>query len=226
MRTSEMRPSLRVPKAKGQIRAGIRYVWANPPLRVAMALLAVVALLGFNWQVLVPLLATRTFQGTATTYTLITSMMSVGSLTGSLRLARRRDVSLRFVVLSCLAFGGASLLFAASPTVPVAIVTGALAGNLGITFMAGIQTFIQLEAVPEMRGRAMALFTMLFMGTTPFGAPVVGWIAEHFGARSALALGGVVAALGAAVVLAWMRQRNVEAEDVRVAGREPAFEPV
>lgn len=206
MNPREFRASVRVPKAKGQIRAGVRYVWVNPSLRMTMMLLGVVAILGFNWQVLVPLLATRTFNGTETTYTLITSMMSVGSLAGSLMLARRRVVTQRFLVLVCLAFGGASLAFAASPTVPVAILTGMVAGGLGITFMAGTMTFVQVQALPEMRGRAMALYTMLFLGTTPFGGPIAGWIAEHYGVRAALALGGLVAALGALASLGRLRR--------------------
>jgi MFS family permease len=194
MDASKFHPGPRVPKAKGQIRAGIRYVWGSKPLRLAMAMVAVVAMLGFNWPVLVPLFATRTFHGNATTYTIITSMMSVGSLIGSLLLARRRSVSLRFLVSTCVAFGVASMVFAAAPTVPLAVVTGIAAAGLGITFMSGTMTFIQVEALPEMRGRTMALYSILFMGTTPIGGPLAGWVAERYGARAGLALGGLVAA--------------------------------
>ena len=203
----------RVAKAKGQIRAGIRYVWSTPSLRLTMGLVAVVAALGFNWPVLVPLLATRTFHGSATTYTIITSMMSVGSLIGSLMLARRREVSLRFLVMTCVAFGAASMLFAASPTVPIAVVTGILAAGLGITFMSGTMTFIQVEALPEMRGRTMALYTIVFLGTTPIGGPLAGWVAEQYGARAGLALGGLVAG---AVGLAALRMLGDKSRETRL----------
>jgi MFS family permease len=210
MDSSKFHRSPHVAKAKGQIRAGIRYVWGSTPLRLSMGMVAIVAMLGFNWPVLVPLLATRSFHGNATTYTVITSMMSVGSLVGSLMLARRRHVSLRFLVATCVAFGAASLVFAAAPTVPLAVVTGIVAAGLGITFMSGTMTFVQVEARPDMRGRTMALYSILFMGTTPIGGPLAGWVAEQFGARVGLALGGLVAGAVGLAALAYLRRRDAD----------------
>ena len=207
MNPAEFHAGPRVVRAKGQIRAGIRYVWTTPALRLTMGLVGVVAVFGFNWQVLVPLLATRTFGGTETTYTIITSMMSVGSLLGSLWLARRRQVTLPFLVVNCVAFGAASLVFAAAPTVPLAIATGMVTAALGITFMSGTMTFIQVEAAPEMRGRTMALYTILFMGTTPIGGPLAGWVAEQFGVRTGLGLGGLIAGVVGLAAYAHLRRR-------------------
>jgi MFS family permease len=209
MDATKFRAGTPVPRAKGQIREGLRYVWRTTHLRLVLAVMGVVALLAFNWQVLVPLLATRTFHGTETTYTVITSMMSVGSLIGSLVLARRRQVTVPFLLVMCLIFGVTSLVFAMAPTVPVAIVTGMLAAGFGIAFMTGTMTFVQTEARPEMRGRVMALYTMLFMGTTPFGGPLMGWVAEHIGIRFGLAVGGIAAvAAASAVLVAQFRARR------------------
>ncbi|MGH9119544.1 MAG: MFS transporter [Acidimicrobiales bacterium] len=224
MNPAEFHPGPRLGKGRGQIRAGVRYVWSSPTLRLTMGLVAVVAVFGFNWQVLVPLLATRTFHGTATTYTIITSMMSVGSFLGSLWLARRRSISVQFLALTCVAFGGASLLFAASPTVPIAIATGMVTAALGITFMSGTMTFVQVEAVPEMRGRAMALYTILFMGTTPVGGPIVGWVAEQYSTRAGLALGGLVAVGAGFVALAHLRRRAEAVVAAAAADTELALE--
>ncbi len=224
MNPSEFRPSVRVPRAKGQIREGMRYVWRTPALRLIIPLTGVISLLSFNWHVLVPLLATRTLHGTTATFTLITSMMSVGSLLGSLLLARRRDVPLRFLLQTCLAFGGASLAFAVAPTMLGAIVTGMAASALGIMFMAGTMTFAQTTAVPEMRGRVMALYTMVFLGTAPFGGPILGWVAEQFGARVGLAIGGLAALVAAGTTLAARARRARTYEPDLPDAVEPALE--
>jgi MFS family permease len=210
MDATKFRSVAPVPRAKGQIREGFQYVWQTTRLRLVLAVMGVVALLAFNWQVLVPLMATRTFHGTETTYTIITSMMSVGSLIGSLVLARRRQVTIPFLLLMCLIFGVTSLMFALAPSVPVAIITGMLAAGFGIAFMTGTMTFVQTEARPEMRGRVMALYAMLFMGTTPFGGPLMGWVAEHLGVRFGLAVGGIGAlvAAGSVVLVAQFRARR------------------
>jgi MFS family permease len=223
MNPAEFRPGPRVERAKGQIRAGVRYVWSTPGLRLTMALVFVVAMFAFNWPVLVPLMATRTLHGSAGTYTIITSMMSVGSFLGSLWLARRRTVSLPFLAMTCVAFGGASLLFSVAPNLLAAIVTGMVTAALGITFMSGTMTYIQVESIPEMRGRTMALYSILFMGTAPIGGPMVGWIAEHFDVRAGLALGALVAAAAGGVALASLRRARVVAEGpVDELGFEPA----
>ncbi|MGH9184701.1 MAG: MFS transporter, partial [Acidimicrobiales bacterium] len=221
MDTAEIHRSTPLARGRGQIREGLRYVWSEPDLRIPVLLTAVVATLAFNFHVLVPLLATRDLSGGTGTYTLITSIMSVGSLTGSLWIARRRAVDSRFLALSAAALGVASMLFAMAPSVLLACVLGAATGASAMVFLNGSMTALQLGARPAMRGRVMALFTILFLGSTPIGGPLLGWIAEDFGARVALGFGAAASMTVGIVALVALNRRAGRL--VRPAAPEPAF---
>lgn len=199
-----MRRTPRVARERGQITEGFRYVWADGELRVAVLLMTVVATLAFNWQVVLPLFATRTLGGTETTYTMLSTILSVGSLVGALGLARRRTVDLDLLVRLALAYGTASLVLAFAPNLAVTVVAGLIAGGFGIAYLSGTATLLQLRARPEMRGRVIALHAILFLGTTPIGGPIAGWVAQHLGPRAGVLLGAVptvVAAITAGVAI-------------------------
>jgi MFS family permease len=157
--------------------------------------------------VLLPLLSTRELGGTAGTFTLLMLVYSVGSLVGSLRLARRAMVGTRDLGVSAVLLGVGWAALALSPNLLAASLSLVLAGYAGIGVLSGGNAVLQIAASPEMRGRILALFAVVFLGTTPIGGPVAGWVAETYGTPAAIAL-GAVAAIGAGVaVLAFLRRR-------------------
>ncbi len=198
MRPEELRPPIRTPRSKGQVRAGIRYARSVPDLWVPLVMMTIIGALAFNFNVVMPLFVKRTLHGSDTTFTLLYSVVSVGSLIGALRTARKTSTSVRQVVLGAASFGIAMLLLAAAPTLGVALPIAALMGLTSITFMTASTAIVQMRADPAMRGRVLALQAIVFLGTTPIGGPLLGWIIEVFNARVGLAVGGV-ACLAAAV---------------------------
>jgi MFS family permease len=197
-----------VERASGQIRAGLRYVWTTPVLRSTIALVAVVGTLGLNYRVALPLLARFTFGGDATVYGLLASIMAAGSVVGALAAARRSRPSQALLLGSVAVFGVLSVAAAAAPTLALEMVVLAPLGVASIAFLATANSTVQLGSSPELRGRVMALYGLVFLGSTPLGGLLAGWMADRFGPRSILLLAGVssLAAASAAAVL--LRHRH------------------
>jgi MFS family permease len=191
----------RVPRARGQLRAGLAYVRRKPELRVPLIMMVVIGTLSFNFQVLLPLLASQTWDGTAATYATLTAVMAVGSVLGALAAGARGRVSDGLLVGSAALFGVAELLAAISPTLTWQALALVPLGAASVTFAAGVNSSLQLAAEPMLRGRVMALYAIVFLGSTAIGAPLIGWLAQVAGPRSGL-LVGAAAALIAAV---WAR---------------------
>jgi predicted MFS family arabinose efflux permease len=196
MRSSELRPAPVTPKAKGQVRAGLRYVRSVPELFVPLVMMAVVGTLSYNFQTVFPLFVTRDLNGSDATFTVLFSVTSVGSLVGALVGARRSDIGVHRVSMAAVAYGVTMALMALAPTVPVAVALGVVLGLSSITFLVASTAIVQMKSAPEMRGRVLALQAMLFLGSTPVGGPIVGWVADELGARYSVGL-GAVAAVGA-----------------------------
>jgi MFS family permease len=196
MRPSELRPAPVTPKAKGQVRAGFRYIRRMPELFVPMAMMAVVGTLSYNFPTVFPLFVTRDLGGSDALFTVFFSVVSLGSLVGALTMARRPDVGVRHVSLAAIGFGTVLAVMALAPSQAFALALALVMGFFSITFVVSSTAIVQLRAAPEMRGRVLALQAMLFLGSTPIGGPIVGWVAEQFGARWSLALGSA-AAVGA-----------------------------
>jgi MFS family permease len=196
MRTSELRPAPVTPKAKRQIREGLKYAHRVRELWVPLVMMAVVGTLSYNFQTVFPLFTTRDLGGTGTTFTLLFSVVSVGALIGALHTARRKSTDVRSVAMAALGYGAAMTLMALAPNDVFAFAFGFLLGITSIAFLVSSTAIVQLRAAPEMRGRVLALQAMLFLGSTPIGGPIVGWVSEQFGARYAIGL-GAAAALGA-----------------------------
>ena len=196
MDPSQLRPAPVTPRGKGQVREGLRYTRSMPELFVPMAMMVVVGTLAFNFQTVLPLFATRDLGGSKITFTLLMSVLSVGSFLGALWTARRRTITVRAVSGGAIAFGAALALLAVAPNTSVAFVFGFFVGVSSIAFMTGSTALVQLRALPSMRGRVLALQAMVFLGSTPIGGPIVGIVAEHYGARYSVGLGaaGAVAA--------------------------------
>jgi MFS family permease len=186
------------PRERGQLRSSLRYVAATPELRIPLAMMAVVGTLSFNFQVLLPLFAHFTWHGTAATYAAMTAAMGVGSVAGALASGARGRVSPGLLTTASAAFGALTVIAAAAPSLPVQLLALIPLGAASVTFAAGVNSTLQLAVKPAMRGRVMALYSVVFLGSTPIGAPLVGWIASTASPRVALAIGGI-AALTAAV---------------------------
>jgi MFS family permease len=174
----------------GAIRAGLRYVLRTPELLVPLALMALVGTLGFNFQVVLPLLAKFSFDAGAMTYATLVSAMAVGSIAGALVNGHRGRTGPRLIAGGALAFGVSALLAAAMPSLAFEVPMLALLGAAAVTFAATINSTLQLAVSPEMRGRVMALYSVVFLGSTPIGGPLTGWLAQTYDPRIALLLAG------------------------------------
>jgi MFS family permease len=200
MEPAELSAAPRAEREPGAVRAGVAYVATNPSLAIPMAMMALVGTLGFNFQVILPLLANFTFEGGAGAYTLLAAAMAAGSVVGALAAGARGRVGPRLLVAAALGFGGLAAVAAAAPTLPLAAIALAPVGAASVTFAAGVNSSLQLGADPTMRGRVMALYSIVFLGSTPIGGPIAGWLSETASPRAALLLAAAAAttaALGA-----------------------------
>ena len=186
------------PAGETGVGAAIRYVRGEPSLLIPLLMMALVGTLAFNFQVLLPLLGSFTFDGGAGAYTALAVAMAIGSVVGALATGARGRVSEEMIVAAAVGFGVFALLAAAAPTLPLAMVALAPLGLASVTFAAGINSTLQLAASPEMRGRVMALYSVVFLGSTPIGGPIVGWLAEQAGPRAGLVLAALAALIAAA----------------------------
>lgn len=185
----------------GQLRAALRYVAATPGLRLPLLMMAVIGTFSFNFVTVLPLLAKFTFHGTATTLALLTGALAIGSVIGAFTTGARQHIDARFLVSSAFAFGALTTVAALTPTFGLMLVALMLTGMASVAFSAGTNSLTQLAADPEMRGRVMALYGIVFLGSTPIGAPIAGWVSGAFDPRVGLALGAAAALLTALV--AW-----------------------
>lgn len=185
----------------GSVMDGLRYVRRTPELLHPLVLMGVLFMFSFNFSVLLPLLADDAFGGGAGTFGVMMSLIGVGSLAGALLLAHRPRPGMKFLGASAIAFGIFSIALAWAPGMTLADVALVPLGVASIAFMVTANSTLQVRADPAMRGRVMALFSVVFLGSTPFGAPLAGWTAEIFGPRMAFSMGGLVAVVAGAVAL-------------------------
>ena len=202
MRRSEMLIGERARPAPGQLMEGFRYVRSSRPIRTILVMMAIIGLFTYEFSVVLPLLAEFTFDAGATGYAALTAAMGAGAVVGGLFSANRRDTSARSLVAAAAMFGLAVLVTAAAPTLRLAVLGMVLVGFTSIQFTALGNVTLQTTSAPRMQGRVMALWTVGFLGTTPIGGPLMGFIGQNAGARVALTIGGI-AAIVAAGVGAW-----------------------
>ncbi|MEU8569102.1 MFS transporter [Streptomyces pathocidini] len=204
MRTGELHKVERAPRGKGQLREGLRYVAARPDLFWPIVLVGFIGTFGFNFPIWLTAFTDDVFHAGAGTYGLLNTLMAAGSLVGALLAARRGTSRLRLLVGAALLFGVLEITAALAPAFWVFAVLLVPIGMCGLTINVTANSSLQLATDPVMRGRVMSLFMMVFMGGTPLGAPLVGWVTDVFGARVGFLTGGAVsaaAALGVALVL-------------------------
>lgn len=192
---SQLRSAPPIARGRGQLREGFRYVWSRPELRLPLVLLTVIGTLSFEFQVTLPLLAERTFDGDAATFTLLYSAMSLGSVVGALMIARRTHADTRLLARAALALGACMGLLAVAPGAAWGLVAVVPVGLSSIFLISGSNAVINLHADPSMRGRALALTAVVFLGSTPIGGPIAGAVSEHLGPRAGIGMGALAAGL-------------------------------
>ncbi len=203
-----------VRRGRGQVREGVAYVRSRPDLLVPIAMVAVIGTFGLNFQVTLALVAKQLFATGAGSFGLLISSLAVGSLIGALVSARRLGPPRqRTLMIAALAFGVLEIAVGLAPTFLVMALLLVPTGFAVLTFTTTANTLVQLGAEPYVRGRVMALYVLVFLGGTPVGAPVIGALAEAYGPRFGLLLGGlacVLAAVGGTLVLT--RKGNLRLE--------------
>jgi MFS family permease len=200
MRASELQPVDRPPRSRGQLREGLGYVRAHPELIWPIVLTGFIGTFAFNFPIWLTAFAHQVFNGGAGAYGLFNTLMAAGSVVGALLAARRATTPLRFLIGAALGFGLLEIAAAFAPTYAVFLVLLPLIGVFSLTFNTTANSSVQLGTDPVMRGRVMSLFMMVFVGGTPIGGPIFGWLTDAFGPRLSFMLGGLIAAVAAIVV--------------------------
>jgi MFS family permease len=204
MDRAALSPSTPMPRARGQLREGLRYVRSAPQLAIPLLMMGVVGCLTYEFQVSLPVMADRALNVGATGFGLMTASMGVGAVFGGLLVAARGKTGLQPLVIASAGFAVAMSLATVAPSLAFELVALALVGAASIAFMSTGNSTLQLNAAPGMRGRVMSLWFVAFQGSTPIGGPIVGWSMAVIGPRSGLGLGAVTAllvALGGLVAL-------------------------
>ena len=216
MRPSELRPSPAIDRVRGQLRAGLRYVWHRQDLLLTMILVFVVGTFGLNFQITTALLAKQVFHRTATGYGLLSTALAVGACVGAVLATRRRTrPSLLFLLLAALSFGLLEIIAGSMPGFGGTALILVLVGLAMLSFTTAANSSVQLGVEATMRGRVMALYLMCFLGGTPLGAPIVGWVASTVGPRWGMIGGGVVCmAVAVGMALYLVRQGLLGLADV------------
>jgi MFS family permease len=208
MRTDLLQTPVRAPREPGMIRAGIRYVRSRPDLMMILSVMFFAGTFGMNFPVTLALMATHVYHKGAGEFGLLGSVMAIGSLAGALLAAHRGNPRHRLVVGAALLFGGTEIIAGLMPSFVSFAFVLPLLGITALTMITTANATMQLSVTPDMRGRVSALFMMIFMGGTPLGAPIMGWVGQYFGARWTLIGGGLAVLAGTIVAIAMFTRSN------------------
>jgi predicted MFS family arabinose efflux permease len=197
-----------VAHARGQVREGLRYIRGTPRLVEALALLVVAGTLAFNFNTVLPVLAKTDFKGDASTYAFMLIAMGVGSVAGALSAARNRGPRLSVVVGAAIAMSAVMLVVAVARSLDLEVALLVLVGFFSLLYLSTTNSTCQLASAPEMRGRVMGVYSVIFTGSTPVGALLIGLVDQELGARWGFVVGGVPTLVAAVVlgVVLWRRQ--------------------
>jgi MFS family permease len=206
MRESELRRLPVTPRGPGQIREGMRYITKVPELWVTFLMLVVIGTLSYNFSVVFPLFVVKGLHASEAAYTYVYAGFSFGGLVGAFIVARRSSVSIRTVAVGAAALGVAMLVMTAVPNVALAILVAVSVGAASVAYMTATTSIAQLRTSPHMIGRVLALQTVLLIGTTPVGGPVLGAITDAVGARAPMLIGAIAALAAAAFGLVAARR--------------------
>lgn len=223
MRKSELYPAHTAPKKPGQLMEGLRYIQSTPLIKKTLLLIAIIGAFTFEFQVTLPLLSDRVFHTGAAGYAALYAAMGLGSAVGGLYAAGRHKIAHHHLVIFMFFFGSSVVVTSLMPTLHLAIAGMIVVGFFSINVTSLANTMIQLESVPHMRGRVMALWNVAMMGSTPIGAPIMGYLGQYVGARWALALGGAAAIVAAGLaVISLLKKDEMQTvpESVQIEDKE------
>ncbi|MGP8008799.1 MAG: MFS transporter, partial [Acidimicrobiales bacterium] len=211
MDRTTLHPSVPTVRAKGQLREGFRYVARTPALAIPLVMMALVGMLAYEFQVTLPVVAGTVFHGSSAAYGVLMAAMGVGAVIGGLWTAARGKTGVRAMIRASLVFGVVMCFAALAPFLAIELVALAFVGFASVSFLSMANSTLQLSTDPQMRGRVMALWAVAFLGTTPIGGPVIGWITNVAGARVGLGVGA--ASCLAAAGIGWLTIRHIRARD-------------
>jgi MFS family permease len=218
MNAAELTPAPRA-RGKGQLREGLRYVKGRPDIILVMVLVFVLGTFGMNFQVTMALMATKVFDKGPGEYGLLGSIMAVGSLTAALLAARRARPRMRILLLALVGFTISTALLATAPSYALFALYLVPTGLSALTALTTANAMVQVSVDPIMRGRVMALYMAIFMGGTPIGAPMIGWIGDSFGPRWTIGIGTVAVGLSLVAVALWFASRENVAVTIQTQRR-------
>ena len=211
MKPHELRRTPVRPRAKGEVREGIRYILATPMLWISFGMLAAIGTLSYNFQVTLPLFVTKSLHRSEGVFTILYSIFSVGAVVSALVIARRGRVQLAHIVRGAAAMGIAMLLLAAAPGIGFAMPAAFLVGMGSILYMTSTTAIVQVGTKRELQGRLLALQTVFVAGTGLIGGPLSGWLADLAGGRAPIVFGGVVCLLASLFGYVAARGRSLDA---------------
>ncbi|MEW2459369.1 MFS transporter [Microbacterium sp. K41] len=202
-----MRANLLAPRPKhrnrGGLAEGFRYVWARSDLKVVFVTVFLIGAFGMNFPIFASTMALE-FGAGADGYGVLSSVLAIGSLIGALLAARRDTARVRVVILAAGGFGIAAFVSAAMPSYLAYAVTLTFTGFMIVTLLTTANGYVQITTDPALRGRVLALYMAVIMGSTPVGAPIAGWVADTFGPRAAIMLGGTAGFVACAIGVLWV----------------------
>jgi MFS family permease len=213
LRVSELRPNARAVRAKGSMLGGVRYAWARPDLKAILAMLFLIGTFGLNFPIFISTMAVGVFHADARGFGLLSSIMAVGTLSGAFIAAGRARIGFGSLLLGAIVFGIGCTLAALAPSYRLFAAALVVIGVAALTLTNASNSLMQLSTEPSMRGRVMALRVGIALGGTPIGAPIVGWVADRFGPRWALAVGAASGFAAALVAAGFLLRKSGSAAD-------------
>jgi MFS family permease len=211
LRVGELHGNRRAPRTPGSLAEGLRYIWERPDIKAVLLMLFLIGTFGLNFPIFISTMSVTVFHVGAGRYGFLSSIMAIGSVSGALLSARRPKPRIALLSVSTALFGLGFALAAIMPTYILFGLTLSLIGLSAQTFTTTANGAVQLASDPAMRGRVMAILLALALGGTPIGAPIVGWIADTFGPRWALAVGAAAGFSAALVGLRYLaKHRNLQ----------------
>jgi MFS family permease len=215
MRPGELFPVPRLSRQRGNLREGLCYVRQRRELLVPIVLVGIVGTFGLNFQITLALVDKLVFHRGAASFGLLSSLLAAGALFGALLGARRKHPTTGLVVAGAIAFGIGEIVVGLMPSFILFAIVLVPVGFANITFSTAANSSVQLASAPQMRGRVMGIYMLVFVGGTPLGAPLVGWVSQEFGARWGIIGGGAVSALAGIAVLALSLHRSAARHGAR-----------
>lgn len=201
-RRAELVPFEPIGRGRGQLRAGFRYVRQSPPILQVLAVVFCIGAFGLHFQITTLLMVTEVFDRGPAEVGALGSLIAIGSLCGSLAAARRESVRQRHLLIAAVTFGATEVLLGMMPTYLSFAFVLPICGGAAFTAFTSASALVQMSSEVSMRGRVLSIYMMVFLGGTPLGAPAAGWVAERFGPRSALIVGGGLTAAGTVIAAA------------------------